>query len=141
MEPKGTFGPRLRQERERRHISLESIAANTKISLSLLQGLERDDVKRWPSGIFRRAFVRSYAQAIGMDPEAVVREFDERFPDPSDDIAVQKPAPAQPVDAGTVAALQQSPSNPRDFEIVLRLRLPRALAEWIRWAFGHWQNV
>jgi len=67
MEPKGTFGPRLRQERERRQISLASIASNTKISVSLLEALERDDVRRWPSGIFRRAFVRSYATAIGMD--------------------------------------------------------------------------
>jgi transcriptional regulator with XRE-family HTH domain len=78
------FGARLRRERERRKISLESIAANTKVSLSLFQDLERDDASRWPSGIFRRSFIRSYATAIGLDAEAVVREFLERFPDPAD---------------------------------------------------------
>jgi transcriptional regulator with XRE-family HTH domain len=78
------FGPRLRRERERRQISLASIAANTKISLSLLQGLERDDVSRWPHGIFRRSFVRDYATAIGLDPEQTTREFQMRFPDPAD---------------------------------------------------------
>ncbi len=83
MEPKGTFGPRLRQERERRQISLASIAANTKINQSLLQALERDDLTRWPSGIFRRAFIRSYASAIGMDADEVCKEFAERFPDPN----------------------------------------------------------
>ena len=61
------FGPRLRHERERREISLKSIADNTKISRSLLEALERDDVSRWPTGIFRRAFVRSYAEAIGLN--------------------------------------------------------------------------
>jgi transcriptional regulator with XRE-family HTH domain len=80
------FGPRLRRERERRQISLPSIAANTKISLSLLQGLERDDVSRWPHGIFRRSFVRDYATAIGLDPDETIREFQMRFPDPADAI-------------------------------------------------------
>ena len=80
------FGARLRRERERRQISLASIAANTKISMSLLQGLERDDVSRWPHGIFRRSFVRDYATAIGLDPEETIREFQMRFPDPADAI-------------------------------------------------------
>src|SRR5262245_48676606 len=76
-----SFGRRLRFERERRRISLEAIAANTKISIGLLKGLERDDVSRWPSGIFRRSFIRSYAEAIGLDGDDTVREFLERFPD------------------------------------------------------------
>ena len=75
------LGRRLRCERERRLITLESIAANTKISIGLLRDLERDDVSRWPSGIFRRSFVRSYAEAIGLDGDDIVREFLERFPD------------------------------------------------------------
>jgi hypothetical protein len=78
------FGPRLRQERERRKISLASISANTKVSVSLFEGLERDDLSRWPGGIFRRSFVRAYAEAIGLDPEDTVRDFLERFPDPAE---------------------------------------------------------
>ena len=76
------FGSRLRRERERRHIALSSISANTKISVALFEGLERDDVSRWPSGIFRRAFIRAYAEGIGLDPDTVSREFNEHFPDP-----------------------------------------------------------
>jgi transcriptional regulator with XRE-family HTH domain len=78
------FGPRLRRERERRKISLESISANTKVSISVFEALERDDVSRWPCGIFRRSFIRSYAEAIGLDGDDIVREFLERFPDPGD---------------------------------------------------------
>ena len=77
-----TLGSRLRYERERRQIALKSIAESTKIGVPLLEALERDDVSRWPSGIFRKAFIRSYAEAIGLDPEPVVREFVERYPDP-----------------------------------------------------------
>jgi transcriptional regulator with XRE-family HTH domain len=79
-----SFGRRLRYERERRTIALAPIAENTKISISLLEDLERDDVSRWPSGIFRRSFIRSYAAAIGLDADATMREFCERFPDPND---------------------------------------------------------
>ena len=77
-----SFGGRLRYERERRQIALKSIAEGTKISTALLEGLERDDVSRWPSGIFRKSFVRSYAEANGLDPEPIVHEFVERYPDP-----------------------------------------------------------
>jgi hypothetical protein len=75
---------RLKNERQRRQILLKSISANTKISASLFEALERGDVSRWPSGIFRRSFIRAYAQAIGLDPDAVAREFLAEFPDPFD---------------------------------------------------------
>ncbi len=84
-----SFGARLRQQRERQQVALTSIAEQTKISVSLLEGLERDDVLRWPTGIYRRSFVRSYAHAVGLDPDAVVREFLELYPDPA---AVLEPA-------------------------------------------------
>src|SRR5207244_428953 len=52
-----SFGRRLRRERERRQIALSSMAANSKISVSLFKDLERDDMSRWPPGIFRRSFI------------------------------------------------------------------------------------
>ena len=82
-----SFGARLRQRREDQQIELSAIAEQTKIKLSLLEALERDDVSRWPSGIFRRAFVRAYADAIALPPDEVVREFLDRYPDPLEDPA------------------------------------------------------
>jgi cytoskeletal protein RodZ len=73
------FGGKLRQARERRGVSLRQIAANTKISVAALEALERNDVSRLPGGIFSRAFVRSYATEVGLDPDDTVREFLERF--------------------------------------------------------------
>lgn len=92
-----SFGRRLRRERERRQIALSSISANTKISATLFAALERDDVSRWPSGIFRRAFIRAYAEGVGLDPDELTREFLECFPDPADPPPAAEPAPpAQP---------------------------------------------
>lgn len=73
------FGGRLRQARERRGVSLRQVAASTKISIAALEALERNDVSRLPGGIFTRAFVRSYATEVGLDPAETVREFLERF--------------------------------------------------------------
>jgi len=71
-----TFGSRLRAERERRGISLDSIAEKTKIKRSFLESLERGDFSKWPAGtVFRRAYVRDYAAAIGLAPESVVVDF------------------------------------------------------------------
>ena len=79
-----SFGARLRQRREEQAIALSAIAEQTKIKLSLLEALERDDVSHWPSGIFRRAYIRAYAHAIGLNPDVVVREFLEVHPEPAE---------------------------------------------------------
>jgi cytoskeletal protein RodZ len=73
------FGGKLRLARERRGISLRQIAASTKISVAALEALERNDVSKLPGGIFSRAFVRSYAVEVGLDPDETVREFLGRF--------------------------------------------------------------
>ncbi len=75
-----TLGPYLRRERERCGLALRTISENTKLSIGLLEGLEADDISRWPGGIFRRAFVRSYAQCVGLDPDDVIRRFEQQFP-------------------------------------------------------------
>ena len=99
-----SLGARLRAQRLSRKVSIASIAESTKILGALLEALEHDDVSRWPSGLYRRAFIRAYASAIGLDPERVVREFLERFPDPE---AV--PAPA--LEAGHNGPALRSPRS------------------------------
>ena len=92
----GGFGERLRRRREEQQIDLAAIAELTKIKRSLLEALERDDISQWPSGIFRRAWVRTYAQAIGLDAETTVREFVEAHPEPEDVAPVEAVAELRP---------------------------------------------
>ena len=77
------FGAKLRATREARGITLREIADSTKISVRALEALERNDIARLPGGIFTRAFVRSYAAAVGFEPEQAIREFMAQFPDDS----------------------------------------------------------
>src|SRR3954468_21057749 len=79
----GGFGGKLRDARERRGVSLRQIANATKISVAALEALERNDISRLPGGIFSRAFVRSYAIEIGLDPEPTIQEFIAQFPNDS----------------------------------------------------------
>src|SRR5262249_48287070 len=79
----GGVGAKLRDARERRGLSLRQIANATKISIGALEALERNDISRLPGGIFSRAFVRSYAVEVGLDPEAMIQQFIDQFPNDS----------------------------------------------------------
>jgi cytoskeletal protein RodZ len=134
--PEETFGARLRRERERRHIALSSISENTKISVSLFERLERDDVSRWPSGIFRRTFIRSYAAAIGLDADAIAKEFLERFPDPAD------AAPDPPVEtAAALKAHDASASRQRQALVTVTVRVPRRMTERLFTVVRPWSRA
>ena len=89
MNEPTSLGAYLKRERERRGLTLRTISESTKVSLALLAGLEADDISRWPGGIFRRAFVRSYSECVGLDPDDVVRRFERQH------------QPPEPVDPGT----------------------------------------
>jgi transcriptional regulator with XRE-family HTH domain len=75
-----TLGTWLRRERERRGVTLSQVSDQTKLSVTILAGLETDDLSRWPGGIFRRAYSRAYATAIGLDPDLIVRRVEEAHP-------------------------------------------------------------
>ena len=94
MDETTTLGVYLRSERERRELTLKAISEHTKVSLPLLEGLEADDISRWPGGIFRRAFVRSYAEAVGLDPDDVFRRFEQQYRPPPPEIPGHDPSHA-----------------------------------------------
>jgi transcriptional regulator with XRE-family HTH domain len=80
MSEREAFGPNLRRLRVQRGISIPDIVSATNVSATLWEGLERNDLSRWPTGIYARSYVRSYAKAIGVDPESTVDEFCRCFP-------------------------------------------------------------
>ncbi|HVE65555.1 MAG TPA: RodZ domain-containing protein [Thermoanaerobaculia bacterium] len=63
-----SFGDELRRERLVREVSLEEIAAATKISLRLLSALEQSDLVKLPAPVFTRGFIRAYCLHLGLDP-------------------------------------------------------------------------
>ena len=95
------FGQKLREARERRGLSLRQIASATKISMITLEALERNDIARLPGGIFSRAFVRSYALEVGLDPEDTIQQFIGQFP--HDSVTAGHPTTGRSEDYDAVA--------------------------------------
>ena len=102
-------GARLRAAREARNLELRDIASTTKISISALEALEQNDFDPLPGGIFTRAFLRAYADEVGLDPEQTTRDF----------------MAQAPVESAQDAAMQlehdQLPSGRQVFETVVKL--------------------
>jgi hypothetical protein len=71
------FGGRLRDKREERHLSLGDLARLTKIPERSLERLEAGRFDELPAEVFVRGFVRSYARAVGLDPEDMARRYGE----------------------------------------------------------------
>jgi transcriptional regulator with XRE-family HTH domain len=98
---RAAFCARLKGARERSGISLEDIAAATKISRSLLKALEDGDVSRWPQGIYRRSYLRDYLRAIDLQADPIVAEFVRLFPDEKS--ATEAIPDAEPAESCTFA--------------------------------------
>jgi transcriptional regulator with XRE-family HTH domain len=139
-EPR-SFGAWLARERERRGLTIGAVADRTKIGASHLRALERGDVSRWPAGIYRHAFVKAYAEVVGLDADVVVANFDTAFPDPD------APLHAQPRASGELrlqfaasgAAAGAPPSAWRRAALDLGVVLAAALAGLaVAGAIGFW---
>jgi cytoskeleton protein RodZ len=69
------FGEHLKRERELRGVSLDEIAAATRIKTSFLEALENGRWDELPGGAFNRGFVRATAHFLGLDEDGMVAEY------------------------------------------------------------------
>lgn len=60
-------GRELRQEREKRNVTLEEMARSTRILVRHLQSMEADLFDELPGGVIRKGIIRSYCQHLGLD--------------------------------------------------------------------------
>ena len=65
MTETGILG--VKSWRQRKGISLESIAASTKLGVRQLEAIEAGDFKRLPGGIYNTNYIKQYARAIGFE--------------------------------------------------------------------------
>jgi transcriptional regulator with XRE-family HTH domain len=72
-------GTRLREARESQGISLDDIAKSTRIPLRQLQNIEKSDYEKLPAPTYSIGFVKAYAQAVGLDAQAMAKEFREEI--------------------------------------------------------------
>src|SRR5215831_710121 len=99
----GSFGDRLKKEREQRGITLDDISLNTKIGTRLLRALEEEKFDQLPGGIFNKGFVRAYARHVGLDEEQTVADYMS---------AAGGPPPVEPEGAFPIQVAQERKAPP-----------------------------
>ena len=102
-------GRELAQARERCSLTVEEISHRTKISVAMLQAIERDETKDLPTGIYRRGMLRAYAREVGCDPADIVRRFrasGDDLSDEPDDTQRQGTAPGNPGHASRISVAE-----------------------------------
>ena len=71
------LGESLRQQREKRGITLDQAAADTRIREKFLKALEDGDIQSLPGAVYTKGFLRNYAEYLGLDDEELVVQFHE----------------------------------------------------------------
>ncbi len=69
-------GRMIQQAREAAGLSLDQVAAATKIRSSILAAMEEDDFSHCGGDVYARGQLKSIAAVVGLDPDDVVDSFD-----------------------------------------------------------------
>ena len=106
---KGTFGERLKRERELREVTIDEICSATRIAPKFLNALENEQWAKLPGGVFGHGFVRTIARYLGLSEENLLSEYDlargEAIPPSAQKPEVRIPSTPKWVPAMVVLAL------------------------------------
>lgn len=81
------LGNRLKEARLLKGLSLDALQEITKIQKRYLIGIEEGNFSSMPGKFYVRAFIKQYAEAVGLEPEVLFEEFNSEIPNiVSDDI-------------------------------------------------------
>ncbi|WP_449540080.1 RodZ domain-containing protein [Ferdinandcohnia sp. Marseille-Q9671] len=79
------LGSRLREAREKRELSLDDVQQMTKIQKRYLVGIEEGNYNVMPGKFYVRAFIKQYAEAVGLNPDEIFEEYKSEIPGTTND--------------------------------------------------------
>ncbi len=79
--------------RMKKGISLQTIAASTKLSVRQLEAIEAGDFAKLPGGVYNTSYIRQYARAIDFDEADLIAFYQERV-NPAAAVSEKAPRPA-----------------------------------------------
>ncbi|UJZ88526.1 helix-turn-helix domain-containing protein [Heyndrickxia coagulans] len=74
------LGNRLKEARKEKGISLDDLQEMTKIQKRYLKNIEEGNYDSMPGKFYVRAFIKQYAEAVGLDPETLFEEYESDIP-------------------------------------------------------------
>lgn len=87
------LGQLLKQARLDKSITLEDLQETTKIRKRYLECIEEGNYKALPGNFYVRAFIKSYAEAVGLDPNEVLHLYQNVIPSTQSDASAESIAP------------------------------------------------
>ncbi len=72
MESLGSF---LREKRKSKGLSLEQVSEELRIKLSFLEALEEEKYELLPAPLYKRIFLKAYADYLGLNFEEIINKF------------------------------------------------------------------
>ncbi|MBU5466709.1 DUF4115 domain-containing protein [Virgibacillus sp. MSJ-26] len=83
------IGARLKEAREEKGISLESLQETTKIQKRYLQAIEEENFNILPGRFYARAFIKEYALAVNINVDELFEEYEDDLPKPEEQTSTQ----------------------------------------------------
>ena len=99
-------GYTLRQERERQNLSIEDIEQGTSIRALYIEAIENGEYDKLPGTVYAKGFIKNYAKFLGLDADAMTKEF-------ANDLAELSGTPATPPEEEQKAQVPEKKSAPQ----------------------------
>lgn len=77
------IGGRVRLAREQRGLTLGDAARLTKLPTGVLRAIEQNDFARLPAGMYRKAYLRTVAAEVGLDPVEIAVDYETQYEAPA----------------------------------------------------------
>jgi transcriptional regulator with XRE-family HTH domain len=103
------IGDTLREARMRQKLDIADVEERTKIRAKYLRALENEEFGLLPGSTFVKTFLRTYAEALGLDPHALLNEYRANY-EPRDEAEI---APLGPPVARERERRRYGPGPPR----------------------------
>ena len=81
-----SFGNELKAAREAQALSIQDVAQKIKVRGDYLRALEAENMAVLPERTFTRSYLQSYGRELGLDPAALLRDFDRLMPLPAEQV-------------------------------------------------------
>ena len=92
-----SIGSQLKQARQKMGMSLQEASVNTRIQEKYLDALENDNFSLLPNVLYLKDFLKSYAQVLGLDPNAVMSQLQQESLEKEKQVIVLKSKELPPV--------------------------------------------
>ncbi|MEK3947682.1 RodZ family helix-turn-helix domain-containing protein [Paenibacillus sp. FSL H7-0703] len=84
------LGQQLKEARLQKGLSLDDVQEMTKIRKRYLEAIETGDYKVLPGSFYVRAFIKTYAETVGLNPDEILEGHQSNVPEPEPE-AVMEP--------------------------------------------------